>query len=167
MSYLASTVVWVVIGIAIGVVIGFVAHGKRAQPAEATAPITYPTAAEPATPRGRPSRLQVSDGLRTALGLLMLGLVGFTVYQGYASSAAVRALGQCETDANRSFQEALASRSAAAKASNDAQRLFLTSLSQPGITPERRAAAMATYLDALNAQDRAQDANPLVVRDCG
>jgi hypothetical protein len=150
-SYLVSTILWTFGGICIGFILGFIVRGVVVRRAPAA------VIAEDA-PRRRRSPGVHWDILRPLVGLLILGLIGYTVWAQTSQAT-------CQKAANRQFQSALSQRAAAAKESNDAQRQFLTSLARPGATPGDKAAAMQTYLDALNAQDQAQAANPLVVND--
>jgi hypothetical protein len=164
-AYTISTILWTFGGIIVGFVIGFVVRGivvRRAPAALVTedgAEAPLPPPSSPA-PRATPARLARMDVLRAVLGVALLVLVGYTVWQQTSEAT-------CQHAANQTFQAALALRAEAARQSNDAQRTFLTSLARPDATPADKAAAMARYLDALNAQDAAQAANPLVVRDCG
>lgn len=154
MSYYASGALWSFGGLVLGFVTGYVVRGavvRRATPG-------------PVRRRdGRPGRFDRFG--RPVLGLLLLVLVGYTVFQQAQSSRQLQDLAACEAAANRAFQQGLAQRATASKDLNDAQRQFLTTL---GNSPARQqqADAFQAYLAALDHLDSAQQANPLIVRDC-
>lgn len=79
----------------------------------------------------------------------------------------LRRVTECQASYNAVFANANAERVEAAKDDRAAIRTFLTSLAQPGATPDQRATAYATYLRQLDDADQRRDDNPLPTERCG
>lgn len=105
----------------------------------------------------------VGDGRRfagiTILVLLVVSLVGY-----WQTASANTRLGACVAAEAKRTNEAIAARGQAGQASNQAQkdgnaaqRVFLATVYEPGVTAEQRAAAYHQYLSALDKVDASLD----------
>jgi hypothetical protein len=158
-AYTQAALEWSATGVVIGFVAGFLVRGVALK--------RDPHADGPPPTRATRFRRGLNASAGTILGLLLLALGVYTGWQGYSSSRDLRNLAACEAQASKQFEAALTQRSEASRALNDAQRTFLRSLSSTPPNSPERPDAMRTYLAALDTLDAAQQANPLVVRDCG
>lgn len=91
---------------------------------------------------------------RTAIGILLLVLCGYTLWQ----SAKVT---DCQQDFNIAFAQKLKERTAAAAGERQAQREMLDAILDPAGTAASRSAALISWRAALDSADRKRDANPL------
>ncbi len=98
-----------------------------------------------------------ADALRTILGVLILGLVGYTALTSAVANSRVADIASCQARANDSYYASRVEVSEAAAAETRAQREFLLA---PIGTPDNYIAARDLYLQALDRLEAARVANP-------
>lgn len=91
---------------------------------------------------------------RTAIGILLLVLCGYTLWQ---SGRVI----ECQKNFNVTFAQNLKERSDAAAGERQAQREMLDAILDPAGSNASRSAALVAWRAALDAADRKRDAYPL------
>lgn len=172
----------------VGVIVGFLVRGLILRRAPQAA-VGNPTAwhAQPASDlpartssaaRRRRDRLELAG--RVVLGLIILALLAYQQVTVSQSNQRLHDLAACDAAQAQDIRDAITARSSSSRAvtqaSDDnaaAQQAFLASVGPGQSRPKAAAAfgdysrALDSYRQALAAQATAQDAHPLVARNCG
>lgn len=103
---------------------------------------------------------RADTALSTLLGVAILLTVGYIAFATYAATAELARVTDCQTQRNAAFTNALEVRADATRvlreaqdALIDAQRTFLSAVTDPAVTPARRQAAFGDYFATLDAVD--------------
>jgi predicted negative regulator of RcsB-dependent stress response len=91
---------------------------------------------------------------RTAIGLLVLGLVGWTTWHGYEVT-------KCQADFNVAFAQALKDRAQAADDQINAQREYLGVVGDAHATVDQKTAAFHRYVKSLDEAALTRNLHPL------
>lgn len=97
---------------------------------------------------------QNRENWRAILGVLILVLVGWSVWNNYEVTT-------CQADFNIAFAKGLEERTVAATNERHAQRVMLDTILNPAAPREEKAQSLVTWRTALDEADRKRDANPL------
>lgn len=158
---------WALIGFVVGAAVGFIVRQGLLMIERRTHPER----------EAEREKLDMWDYLRVTLGLLLLAMGVYATVITAVTSAAQHAEVECQGRANAAIATGLQQRGSASHALTLAQKQIIvaqkTLLTQTATTPEQGRAAVAAYLQALEANgaaldqvDAAQTANPFVVPNC-
>lgn len=104
---------------------------------------------------------RVMDIGRTAVGLLALTMIGYTVYTGNQATAHLKSVTECQAAFNTAYNSALIERSNIADRWRDDQIVYLDIVADSSTTQEQRHDALDTYRESLKAAAKQRDEAPL------